>query len=135
MAGKKWLPLGRLSSIILEVKERNNFPKYYIINESCIRSRVKKQRTYVIKCHPGKPPSLLKYVTDFLSVLVQMACMRKPISPTEAMDIINSVIAGIQAQKDLIVWKKSYSYGDSGELGVGYWNKFKERNSHLICSK
>ena len=64
-----------------------------------------------------------------------MARMRESLSPTESMSLINDVIKGTQAQIDLVDWKKKHSYGDSDVLGVGYWNKFKQRNGHLICSK
>ena len=71
---------------------------------------------------------------DFVPVLIQMARMRELLSPTEAMDLINSVIQGTQAHRDLVEWGK-HLYGISNMLGVGYWNKFKRRNGYMICSK
>ena len=135
LSGKKRLPRGRLGRIIAEVKVRNNLLDDTIIKSSCIRSRVKKQRTSVLQSHPGTPSPLLAYEMEFVSVLIQMARMRESLSPTESMSLINDVIKGTQAQIDLVHWKKKHSYGDSDVLGVGYWNKFKQRNGHLICSK
>lgn len=120
LSGKKRLPRGRLSCIISEVKLRNNLHEDTVIMRSCIRSRLKKERTCVLQSHPGTPSPLLAYEMEFVLVLIQMARMRESLSPTESMELINAVIRGTQAQRDLVTWKKIHTYGDSYVLGVGY---------------
>ena len=134
-SGKKRLPCGRLSRVILEIKVRNNLHEDTTIKASCIRSRIKKQRACILQRHPGTSSSLLAYKMDFVPVLIQMARMRELLSPTEAMDLISSIIQGTQAQRDLMEWGEIHWYGDSDVLDVGYWNKFKQRNVHIICLK
>ena len=101
----------------------------------CIRLRIKKQRVSVLQSHPGTASPLLELEVEFVQVLIQMAQMCKSLSCLQSMALINIVIMGTHAQVDMVEWKKTHSFGDSDTLGVGYWNGFKKRNGHLICSK
>ena len=134
-SGKKRLPPGRLSAIISEVKKRNFLPDDSIILESGIRSRVKNRRISVLQSHPGPQSPLIEYEMDFVKIITQMARMRECLSPSECVALINSMIDGTHAQKNLIEWKKKSTFGESGEASVCYWKAFKRRNGHLICSK
>ena len=133
--GEKRLPPGKLLSIISEVKKRNCLPVDTIILESGIRSRVKKQRLLVLQSHPGTQSPMVEYEMEFVNVITQMARMRECLSPSEAISLINSMIEGTQAQDRLIEFKKKHTFGVNDKLGFGYWQSFKRRNGHLICSK
>ena len=126
--GKKRLPPGRLSSIISDVKRRNCLTDESIILESGIRSRVKNHRLLVLQSHPGTQSPMLQYEMEFIKVITQMARMRECLSPSEAISLINSMIEGTHAQDNLIKSKKKNTFGESGELGVGYWQAFKRQN-------
>ena len=49
--------------------------------------------------------------------------MSQSVSPLEEISI-NDLSIGTEVQKDLIVWKKQYVFGESGTLGLGYWSLF-----------
>ena len=134
-AGKKRLPTGHLTKIIARIKRTHSLGADVNISEACIRQRYKKARFGVGDSKPGPSSPLRKYEDEFVQVMIQMARMRQALSPSEGISLINSLIEGTQAQKDLIAFKKKSSYGDSGTVGVGYWRGFKKRNEHLICSK
>ena len=54
----------------------------------------------------------------------------------ETMRQFIAFIGGLTAlSEDLVTWKKKHSYGGDGHVGIGYWQVFLKRNSHLICSK
>ena len=72
---------------------------------------------------------------QLVKILIQMAKIWQCLTPTEAIQLINSLIDGTQVQKDLVEFKKKYSHGKDGTVGYGYWRHFKKRNKHLIRSK
>lgn len=78
---------------------------------------------------------LHKYEGQFVATFIQMARMRQSLSPSQCIELINSMISGTDAERDLIAFKRLHSYGEDGTVGLGYWKAFKKRNSHLICSK
>ena len=134
-AGKKRLPHGHLIKLISRVKRKHNLDEDAVISTHCIRQRVKKGCLEMKDAKPGPKSPLQMYELDFVRIMVQMAKMRQALSPSEGISLINSLIEGTQAQKDLIAFKKQSSYGDSGAVGIGYWRRFKERCEYLICSK
>ena len=55
---------------------------------------------------PGPTSPLLKHEPEFVSVITQMACMQMALCPSECLALINSLIDGKQAQRDLVAFKK-----------------------------
>ena len=53
-----------------------------------------------------------------------MARMRELLTSSESVQLINSMIAGTQAQIDLITFKSKSLFGEDRSVGVGYWNGF-----------
>ena len=45
------------------------------------------------------------------------------------------MIAGTQAQTDILMLKSKHSFGEDKRVGVGYWNGFRKRNGHLVFLK
>ena len=45
------------------------------------------------------------------------------------------MIEGTKTQRDLIAFKEHSSHGYNRTVGIGYWKAFKQRNTHLICTK
>ena len=133
--GKKRLPKNTLSNIIRAVTKRSGLPPD-CITKSCICSRLKNGRSdCVYKSTPGPSSPLLKYEPEFVAVIVQMARMHMALLPTDCIALMNSLIEGKQVQWDLLEFKKNHKFGEKGTVGFGYWNGFKRRNEHLICSK
>jgi hypothetical protein len=133
-AGKKRLPPGYLRGIIREVTKRNLLPED-VVSEACIRQRRKKQKLFVQTNHPGTLSPLHKYEMHFVKTMIMMGRIRQSLRPSQSVELINSMISGTRAQEDLVAWKKKHSYGEDGTVGIGYWQAFLNRNSHLICSK
>ena len=86
----------------------------------CIRQRVKVQTLFVARSHPGTMTALHKYEGLFVATFAQMARMRQSLSPSQCVSLINSMISGTEAEKDLIAFKAIHSYGTDGRVGVGY---------------
>ena len=134
-AGKKRLPVDALDNLIRDVTKRNALPEDSI-SKSCIKSRLKKGRTsHIIEAARGVASPLRKYELEFVDVIIQMARMRESLGPSECVALINSLIDGKEAQRDLVEFKEQNSHGGDGTMGLGYWKGFKKRNGHLICSK
>jgi len=99
-ASKKRLPLRHLTSIICNVKKRNSFPDDVLITESCVQQRIKTKTLHVVASNPEPLSPLHVYRMEFSQVIIQMARMRESLSPSESVHLINSMIAGTQAQTD-----------------------------------
>ena len=99
-----------------------------------IRQR-QKRNTFVLNPHAGHSSPLSSAEPDFIATLLHMAKMRQSLTPSQSVHLINSLLVGTQAQRDLVAFKKKNSHGKSGEIGLRYWRAFKKRNTHLICSK
>ena len=56
-------------------------------------------------------------------------------TPSHTVDLVNTLIDGTNVHKALIQFKKNYSYGKDGTVGIGYWNGFKKRHGYEICTK
>ena len=134
LAGKKRLKRGRLDEIIEESKSRNGLPEDLTINKNLIRQRMK-QTVVVNTPHSGLTSPLISIEPLIVGILIQMAQIRQCLTPSEAVQLINSLIKDTQLQQDLIKWKMKYSHGSDGYIGGGYWSLFKKRNAHLIRSK
>ena len=122
-AGKKRLPRGHLISIICNVKKRNILPDDFLITESCIQQRIKTKAFRVVSSSQVPLSPLHAYEMEFVQVIIQMTKMKDPLSLSESMHLINSMIAGIQAQTYLLTFK-SKIHLEKTEVLV-YCNGFK----------
>lgn len=52
--------------------------------------------------------------------------MRESLGPSECVALINSLIEGKEAQRDLVEFKEQNSHGGDGTVGLGYWKGFKK---------
>ena len=129
------MPHGHLTKLISLVKRKHSVGEDTSFSTHCICQRVKKGCLEMKDCKPGPKSPLQIYEHEFVQVMVKMAKMRQALSPSEGISLINNLIEGTQAQKDLIAFKEKCLFGDSSAVGVGYWRGFKKRNEHLICSK
>ena len=134
-AGKKRLERGYLTKLISHVKLSNGLGEDADISKACIRQRYKKARLFLEDSTTGPVSPLRACELEFVQVMTQMAKMRQSLSPSQAINLINSMIDGTQTQLDLIEFKNNSSHGGNGTIGIGYWKGFKHRNEHLIVSK
>ena len=69
-----------------------------------------------------------------------MCQLKRSLTCSDGLRLINELIEGTQIQKDLIEWKKQKktyckSEEDLGKVGPKYWKLFLKRNKHLLRSK
>ena len=77
--------------------------------------------------HSGLTFPLISFEPQIVAILVQMAQIRQCLTPSEAVQLINSLIRGTQLQQGLIKWKVKYSHGSDGYVGNGYGTLFKKK--------
>ena len=119
-AGTKRLKRGYLDEIIETVKQKNNL-QHITISKQCIRQRLKpEQNAIVVNSHPGHSPPLADIEQDVVLVMIQMAQLRQCVTPSQAIQLINGMIKGTDAQRRLIAWKRKNSSSNSGEVGSQY---------------
>ena len=94
---------------------------------------MKVQKLYVANNHLGTMTLLHKYELIFVATFTQMSRMRWSLSPSQCVALINSMIS--DTEKGLIAFISVHYVDAHGEISKGYWQAFKNRNGHLICSK
>ena len=102
------------------------------ISKSTIRTRVLKNA--LICTHAGQCSPLQKIEPILVQIIVQMARIRQPLTPSEGLQLVNSLIDGMHIQQELIQWKRKFSINSYGYVGTGYWNAFMKRQGHQIMS-
>ena len=133
---KKRLKKGRLSELIKMVKTKNNLA-HIPITEALIRQRLKRDVTTTVN-YSGISSPLAAVEPMIVSTIVQMSRIRQSLTPTQALQLINSMIEGTPVQDDFIEWKRTigkYYNDDSKTVGRGYWRGLKKQNEHLLVSK
>jgi hypothetical protein len=57
--------------------------------------------------HRGTISSMIGIDAHLLGIILRRATLRHPVSCAEGLDLDNSLIAGTQAQVDLMEWKRN----------------------------
>ena len=78
--------------------------------------------------------------SKIISLIICMSKIKRAMTCSEALRLINELIDGTETQKQLIAWKlKMRIYftvpQDLGRVGLSWWNNFLKRNCHLLRSK
>ena len=63
-----------------------------------------------------------------------MAQIRESLGSSECVALINSLIKGKEAQRDLVEFKKKNLHGGDGTVGLGYWKGFKKEEIPISFS-
>ena len=72
----------------------------------------------------------------FLDVILELAATHQPVTATDAIALINSMIATSNLSQEIIEWKKRHHPGEfedneSACLGKKYWRNFKKRHHEI----
>ena len=83
---------------------------------------------------------LVKIEQKIIDLLLCMSKIKRSLTVSESLKLINELIDGTKMQQCLIDWKikhKIYykSIDDLGRVGHAWWRKFLLRNNHLLRSK
>ena len=130
MSGSADLKRGVLDSIIEEAKTKFNLPANYMINKETVRTRVK--RGNLTANHKGTPSPMEKVEMHALDIICQMAELRQPLTPREALELMNSLIGGTVTATEVNEWKAKHipqhenenEEGETKRIGLGYWHDF-----------
>jgi len=87
----------------------------------------------------GQISPLLEIESQFVTIVVQMARIGDPLTPTVALELINDMIAGTKYQDLLKKWKQVHTIErddyELGRVGYKYWLNFKKRNADKIVTR
>ena len=88
----------------------------------------------------GNKSPLLPVENEFVSLILCMSKIKRALTVSEGLRLINELIDGTEIQQQLIAWKikrKIYCHNeiDLGRVGTSYWRGFLNRNSSQIKSK
>jgi hypothetical protein len=134
---------GGLKQIIEMAKFENGVDneECWTISENSVRSRQKRQGNPNVTSNGKRgPTSPLAAVEPLIAdMCIQRARMGQPLSQSEGILLVNSIIDGTihQAklrQYQIEVLKMSFDAGNIGFAGSAYWRNFKERNKDLLDS-
>ena len=131
---------GLLSKITTQVRKKRSLPEDCVISPRAILRRVDRKRVVVLnKNGSGQVSPLLEIEPEFVKVMIQMARIGEPLTPTRALLLINDLIAGTKYVNILMEWKRKHTNARSeealGKVGYKYWLNFKKRNADKIVSK
>jgi len=123
---------GLLSKIIADSKSKYNLDEEVIILETTVWQRVKRKSNSgkLGRCSPMQ--DIEPYI---VSIIIQLANMRVPISSSQGLSLCNSIIEGTKFQDAVVEYKKKYCRSVTEKLGQSYWRGFLRRNKHLIRAK
>ncbi len=72
-------------------------------------------------------------------ICTQMGTIRQPLSVTEGVKLMNSLIDGTNFQKEVVEFQMARQLGrevfEYGEIGKGWWRGFLKRNGHHIVTQ
>ena len=88
----------------------------------------------------GKSSPLLPVEFEIVQLLLCMSKLKRSLTASDGLRLINELIDGTSIQDRLIQWKikKKIFFKDPidlGRVGLSYWNNFLQRNGHLLKTK
>ncbi len=90
---------------------------------------------------PGLCSPLEEIEDVFVEFLVEMSVFKRPLTVTEGLDLVNSLIQGTKYEQAVIEFQEKFCRGTmkegstKGKVGKAYWRKFMERHEQEICTK
>ncbi len=126
------LERGALTVIIHEAKQKYKVPDDVVILPATIRQRLKRGSN---SGHSGQISPMADIEPYIVSIIIQLANMRVPISSAQGLALCNSIIEGTRFQKQVVDYKNKNCRTSSNKLGPAYWRGFLKRNKHLIRAK
>jgi hypothetical protein len=131
-ATKERLRKGALTEIIAESKRKYLLEDNITINEGSIRQRLKRSTKSGIKGTKSPMAEIEPYI---VTMIIQLANMRVPITTSQGVQLCNSIIKGTKYERYVADFKKKSLRNATKELGPGYWRGFLQRNKQLIRAK
>ena len=88
----------------------------------------------------GLNSPLLPIEQEIVDLLLCMSKIKRALTASDGLRLINELIDGTEVQKRLIEWKTKMKtpykhHSDLGRVDLSYWNKFLKRNKYQLRSK
>jgi hypothetical protein len=135
--GAERIPKGTYDDIIKKAEEKFSL-KEGTINKQTMLTRLK--RGNLSATGRGLDSPMIALEAHFLDLILELAAMRQPVTATDAINLINSMITTSNLSEDIIEWKKKHLPGEfeddkAGRLGKKYWRNFKKRHPEIKQKK
>ena len=131
--GDKPVSNGTMHQIIKNVKAKRGIPDDIEIKVDTIRRRVARDRPIISSLGSKSPLAAIEAAV--VIIIIQMARIRRSLTPSNGLKLVNDMINGTDIQKDLIKWKEINTSNTSGSVGKKYWRNFMRRHGDKIISK
>ena len=123
-------------AIFEEEKERFDLPETFRFPYKTALSRIRRRS---LQAKNSQCP-LIHIEKKAIDLIICMSKLKRSLTVSEAISLINDLIDGTCIQEKLIEWKlyhKIYQKNpnDMGKIGKLWWYSFMRRNGHLIKSK
>jgi hypothetical protein len=136
-AGRQRVTGNYLAKLIREKKRANGVPDSYYIAEKTIINRIKKRR--LDPSHPGVFSPIAAAEEALVQICIMMGNVRQPLTPTEGLLVMNSLIKNQELQQKLIEFKLKRKLGGDlehlGKVGRSYWTGFMKRHGDRLVTK
>ena len=123
---------GTLSELI-ETKKRERGVDFEIKHQTIRRRIVRQKMFHTHRCGHRSPLQEIEHIA--VSIMIQMARIRQPLTPSRGLSLINNLISGTEYEERLVQWKQKYTVNTLPTVSRGYWYSFMKRNRHRIVSK
>ena len=135
--GFERIPKGTYDKIVKKVEEKFSL-KEGSLNKQTLLTRVK--RGNLSATGRGLNSPMIALEAHFLDTILELAAMRQPVTTTDAVSLINSMVSTSNLSNEIVEWKKKHLPGDfesdeSAHLGKKYWQNFKKRHPEIKQKK
>jgi hypothetical protein len=132
-AGHQHVSKGYLTDLIRQKKKDLGISKSYYISKKTIFTHLCTKR--LDPTHPGVESPLLSAEESLVQICIAMGNVRQPLTPTEGLQLMNSLIKGREVREKLIDFKCQRRIVGLGEVGRSNWRLFMRQNSHRLVTK
>ena len=122
--------------IVQEEKIKFNLHPHFKFLHETARSRIKRGRPN----GDGKALPMQEIESKILQLILCMSNIKRSLTSSEGLMLVNDVINGTVTKDKLIEWKKTHKIyhspgTDIASLGRSYWSSFLKRHAHQLRSK
>ena len=120
--------------IITDVTSKRNLPSD-IVKVDAIRMRIYRGSEFIPEHHErGLSSPLLQIEPTIVEILLQMVGIRKSLTVSQAVELVNDVIKNYAQQQNLIDSKTKYYSTSLPAISSGYWRGFIKKNKGKIVN-
>jgi hypothetical protein len=135
--GCERIPKGAYAEIVKRTEKKFSLEEGSL-NKETLLTRVKRGK--LSAAGRGLNSPMLALEAHFLDMILELAAMRQPVTPTDALALINSMISTSNLSNAIVAWKKKHLPGTfdddrSAVLGKKYWQNFKKRHPEIKQKK